>query len=95
MTKAWSDEFTHPGAPPVDPKGFRAKATGIGQQAGASAMTGAMRAQRSIDACPPDKRGYIPVAEGFPKSTDEMLAEAGLLDGPGPLPVTRLALLKR
>lgn len=50
----------------VDPKTFRAKATGIGQTQAASLVTGGSRAQRVIDSAPEHCRKAIPVAEGYP-----------------------------
>lgn len=67
---------THP-ARAVDPKLFRAQATGIGQTRAASAMTGGYRAQRVIDATRPECRAAIPEAEGYPEPTPELGAMSG------------------
>lgn len=53
----------------VDPKTFRAKATGIGKTQTASLYTGAARAQRVIDSAPEHCRKAIPMAEGYPEPT--------------------------
>jgi len=59
------DKSTHP-AEAVDPKRFRAQATGIGQSMKASERTGAMRAARVVAAMPERQRAAVPVSEGYP-----------------------------
>lgn len=66
----------------VDPKQFRAQATGIGQQREASLYTGSMRAQRVVDMTDPACMAPVPENEGFPARTPEV-------------PMINIALLKR
>lgn len=61
-----SGNFTHPQYA-VDPKRFRAQATGIGQTQSMSFNTGSRRAQKVIDSVPPHCRDRIPPAEGYPE----------------------------
>lgn len=75
--KYGDDSTTHP-ARAMDPKRFRAQATGIGQTAAASAFTGGMRAQRVIDRTDPKCRAFIPAAEGFPEPTPDEFTRIGL-----------------
>lgn len=66
-----SGDLTHrPRA--VDPAQFRAQATGIGMTRSASLATGAMRAQRVVDATDPACLAVVPEAEGLPARTPPM-----------------------
>lgn len=49
----------------MDPKLFRNLATGIGQAAEASAVTGAVRKEKVEAAMPARQRAAVPAAEGF------------------------------
>lgn len=51
----------------TDPKLFRNLATGIGQTAEASAVTGAVRKERVAAAMPAKQRAAVPAAEGYGK----------------------------
>lgn len=51
----------------MDPKLFRNLATGIGQAAEASAVTGAVRKQRVEAAMPARQRAAVPATEGYGK----------------------------
>jgi hypothetical protein len=74
-----SGSFTHrPRA--KDPQAFRAQATGIGQARKASLMTGAARAQRVVDAMPPEQRAAVPAAEGYPAPMSDYVSTTGMLD---------------
>lgn len=50
----------------VDPRTFRAAATGIGQQLSHSIVTGGMRAQRVVDGMPAAQHAAVPENEGYP-----------------------------
>lgn len=65
----------------MDPKLFRDLATGIGQAAEASAVTGAVRKARVEMAMPARQRAAVPAAEGFGKlSSPRPFCEDPLLD---------------
>lgn len=70
----------------MDPKLFRNLATGIGQSAEASAVTGAVRKQKVEDAMPGRQRAAVPAAEGFGKISspqpfcDEEFLDSGFED---------------
>lgn len=55
----------------VDPRTFRAAATGIGQQFSHSVITGGMRAQRVVDSVPAECMAPVPDNEGYPPRTPE------------------------
>lgn len=56
----------------MDPKLFRNLATGIGQAAEASAVTGAVRKERVEAAMPARQRAAVPAAEGFGKLSNPL-----------------------
>ena len=67
----------------IDPRKFRAQATGIGQSQAMSEATGARRAQYVVDCMSPEQRAAVPVAEGYPPSTAEAMAAVGVTLGGG------------
>lgn len=65
----------------MDPKLFRNLATGIGQAAEASAVTGAVRKEKVEMAMPARQRAAVPAAEGFGKlSSSEPFCDEEFLD---------------
>jgi hypothetical protein len=55
----------------VDPRVFRAAATGVGQSLGASALTGDRRAQQAINAAPAAQRAVADPSYPAPNQTTE------------------------
>ena len=64
----------------VDPKQFRAQATGVGQTRGASYMTGCARAQEVVEHMPPAQRRAVPAAEGYPTSNGAGVPYEGMAE---------------
>lgn len=56
----------------MDPKLFRNLATGIGQSAEASAVTGAIRKAKVEEAMPAHQRAAVPAAEGYGRLSDPL-----------------------
>ena len=68
----------------MDPKAFRAQATGIGQQASASLQTGTMRAQQVVDSMTPAQHAAVPQAEGYPDKSPDFATVLGVTATPAP-----------
>lgn len=58
----------------VDPRTFRAAATGVSQRLSVSIITGGMRAQRVVDSMPAHVRPAVPADEGYPEPTPQDMA---------------------
>lgn len=65
----------------VDPKTFRAAATGIGQTLRSSIITGGMRAQRVVDTMPAHQYAVVPDNEGYPTPTPQYDSNIMLVAG--------------
>lgn len=75
----FGDSTTHkPRA--IDPKQFRAQATGVGQTRGASYLTGCDRAMEVVEHMPPTQRRAVPAAEGYPTAGRDGVPYEGMAE---------------